>query len=1844
MASTSNDDVIIVGSLSDKELRESIDALVDYVGDKTTVMAGKFDVAMEKMKSAMKDFAITQKVSVDLIQEAWKEMSSSFDAMVSATRSATSSTKSAGGSTTGGFRYDDNTVGQLEEIIAQETKRRKEMELGSDELREQNRLIDEQKKKLREETSSASTIAAREAKKNLQEAFSMPARELSDAEKKLQRLKAIAASYQSSGVLDPTQWNRLNNQIQITQEKIDRLRRKNPASMKDVLGMDENSVEAITRKMQALKSVQIDPNNSMQVRTLGNEYQRLSRLQAEMLGKNIQLTHSNNYLAQSFGYIRNRIVYALTLGALTSFTKQIYEIRGQYELLERSLGILIDNMRRGSEIFNELNEMAMKSPFTLVELATGAKQLMAYNFAEDEVVETTRRLADISAALGVPMERLVYNLGQIRAQTVLNARDARDFANAGLAIVPMLADLYTKQKKFGDEIVTTSKVYDMMSKKMVSYADVMKVITSITDEGGKFYNFQAKQAETMKVQINNLTLAWNNMLNEIGTQHQSLLTAPLRGLKLLFENWKSISKVIKDVMILYGMFKVSNIYVAIATTASFTKGVKQLGAAVKAATMDWKMLSAAVYANPLGAIAGVLASAAAAYLLFSDNVSKATDYSTRFGESGGKVVRDVESLYTALESVDQESSTYKKILNELNLILGDFNLKQIQESDNIAEVIKMREKNIQLIKEEIIERNHLNAIEQGKNEYEDAVKNAKDRLRSNLSNAITENFFGIGTINDEIVKNAPALTTIISDIVESNIELVANKTGKEYEQGIDKIFAIIQDRLKNNKALGLSDDVIDSAWLENKFLRFSNSNIIRNIIDDLKEAKEANDAYNESVNENYEAEKKAAEQGATFNDRVEQTSDSLLKAANDTDKFYNKINELIKDYSGQNIIDFLVRVNAQVPAWMANMSGTELARLASRFGALATEAKKAGLAGVNVNGKYFTTEELFERSAQYASATKQKAANEEARKSTTITREASEALKEYKGAIEAVRVAKNRVKQGSADQALVTEKEAEAQAKYNDALKKGVSLEELRSAKEGKNKNKHGGSKKDYLGEALQKEVETISNIQKRYKEYRKEGVSAQEAITRATQEYSKTLANTNTTLSKYGIKTTKTNTDLATMDLRDLRTYYQSLLEMAQKAGNAKGIEVLEKAIAGLNVEITKIDYKKITEGLNNELSKLKEEYDLSLELDANPELGDTFANLFGIDKDALSSDVYDLMQAMQNAVDKAVSSADATAKPFNLLGDDIEKWAKENGQDVESDLVKNLSGAQKQAREIIKKYLSDIDQQTKDLEYKLADTNGKIAIEEQKLALLQTQLAKATTEEKRKLLELQIRDQQKAIEKLKEEVLQELPAYKKLFGGIADHSAYMTRILAANYKKILDNATRDENGGFVITENGKSVPLSEQTYYKEVKRVEDELRKSQTVIHKLKEAFSKGEDGVIDYTQGIAYLGEELQKLSELVNAIGDITKALGLDEGSQEVVNDVAETLSGLGQTAAGYAKLQSGDIIGGATDMIKGTWKAISTWLDNSDKKITRDIKNSEKAVRDLELAYKDLEFAVKNSLGAQEIAARRSEMANKQLQLSEKERQLELEKSRKKKNQDEDAIASLESEITDLRNEIKEMSSDVANMLLGNDIKSAAEDFVSTWVSAWRQGENTMDALNEKFDGMIDNMIAKSLASKVVAQRLKPIYDIIDTISGTETDEEMKIKLQEMKNFIGNGSFAQDIDTFLTELYGYLGIGAGSGSSKTLSALQQGIQGITEDTAGALEAYMNIVAQRMFEHGAILTEIRDTIQSFDIDVQLGIQSQMLLQLQSSYQVHQAIQRMIEGALNPSGRAFMVELYS
>ena len=1292
-----NDDVLIVGSLKDEELRKSIDNLVDYVGNKTNEMAMNFNDGLDKMKLAMKDFAITQKVSVDLMKEAWREMSSSFDAMVAAQSGAT-----GGGSGSGKPAYEDDTIGALKQEIAALQKERDELKLNSDELREQNRIIDERQRKLKEQTTNLATL-------RLDRTMRMPSNDLEAATKKLRALEIMQRRYKDSTELSEKQQKRLADAIDSTKKAIDRLTSAKPKTLKEVIGMDESTVDAVARKMRALRTVTVNPNNKNEIRALGNEYQRLSRLQADLLGKGIQLTHSNNYLAQSFGYIRNRIVYALTLGAITNFTKQIYEVRGQYELLERSLGILIDDMRKGSEMFNELNQMALKSPFTLMELATGAKQLLAYNFAEEEVVDTTRRLADISAALGVPMERLVYNLGQIKAQTALTARDARDFANAGLAIVPMLAQMYTEEKRFGDEIVTTAQVFDMMSKKMVTYGDVIKVINKVTNEGGKFYDFQAKQAETLRVKMANLTLAWNNMLNEIGSENQKALTLPVTALKTLFENWSKVYEIVRDVAIMYGIYRARAILVAAVNgtliTQGVIKGMFQLGRAVAFVANSWKILSAAVASNPIGAIATVITATAAAYGFLKDNTEEAAEYQERFGKAGAKVVQDTESLFDSLTGISRESSNYKKVLGELNSILEEYGIETVKETDGMDVLNEKRRVAISLIKEETLERKHLNDVQQGRDEYASTVEDARNKMRSQLKEAVT-GMYGFVSENQELRQNASAIANIISDVVEQNITLIAGKTGEEYEQGVHKIYDTIQQRMRD---IGISESTISKQWLDDTL--FLKNDIVGDFIGKIKDAKEAQDQYIESIDKAYEAEKKATEGGADFNDRVEQTQTQLMKAANDTDNFYKKIDKLIKDYSGLNIIDFLVKVKTEVPAWMSQKGLTELTQLSARFTALATQAKKAGRESLNVNGKDFSVQQLFERAAQYAQAAQNKQADIESRKSTTITREASEALKEYKSALEAVNVAKNRQKQGTADQALVTEKETEAQKAYNKALEKGVSLDELRKAKD----KGRSSSKKDPLGDALEKEIQLVSDMQKLYKEYQKAGVDADKARIASAKEYEKTLQSTNAKLQRYGIKGL-TGDKLATMDARDLREYYLGLRDIANLKGNTKGVEALEKAIRSLNIEITKVDYKKFTDSLNNDLAKVKDEYELAVEFDANPELGDIFADMMGIDTEELQK----LPRSYKQVVDRLqtiINNAFATNnidKQFDLVSmldkGDFETWVKEQGQSLDGAFAKALNNIREHANKIRLDEAKETTQSWSNLVEKYGDLQAKL------------------------------------------------------------------------------------------------------------------------------------------------------------------------------------------------------------------------------------------------------------------------------------------------------------------------------------------------------------------------------------------------------------------------------------------------------------------------------------------------------------------------------------------------------
>ena len=109
------------------------------------------------------------------------------------------------------------------------------------------------------------------------------------------------------------------------------------------------------------------------------------------------------------------------------------------------------------------------------------------------------------------------------------------------------------------KVVTTSEVYDMLTKKMVPYSDVMKVINGLTDKGGMFFDYQAKQAETLKGQLSNLVDAWNIMLNQIGQSNEGIMKGSISGLRELFTNWRTIESTIVGVVVAYGLYKAAQI-------------------------------------------------------------------------------------------------------------------------------------------------------------------------------------------------------------------------------------------------------------------------------------------------------------------------------------------------------------------------------------------------------------------------------------------------------------------------------------------------------------------------------------------------------------------------------------------------------------------------------------------------------------------------------------------------------------------------------------------------------------------------------------------------------------------------------------------------------------------------------------------------------------------------------------------------------------------------------------------------------------------------------------------------------------------------------------------------------------------------------------------------------------------------------------------------------------------------------------------------------------------------------------------------------------------------------------
>jgi len=1221
-----------------------------------------------------------------------------------------------------------NTIATLREEIAVLKAERESMEQNTSALKTQNNIIAEKEQLLKRELMSEKQLTeeikkqeealerrkAKDLKKqqssfkfDFDKASHMSENDLARAEIKLKSMIKAISEMRNSKLFNDVELNKAQEKIDRLKKTIADLRSQKPMTLKDVLGMDESSLDAIAKKMAALKKVTVDPQNTAQVKQLGDEYQRLKRLQAELMGQNIQMTHSNNYLAQSFGYIRNRLVYALTLGAITSFTKQVYEIRGQYELLERSLGVLVNSFERGSQIFQELNQMAIESPFTLMELAGAAKQLTAYNFAANEVVDTTRRLADISAALGVPMERLTYNLGQIRAQTVLTARDARDFANAGLPIVASLAEHFTELE---GKVVTTGDVYDRMSKKMVSYSDVMSVLNKMTDEGGKFFEFQAKQAETLRVQMANLNLAWNNMLNDIGKSNQGLLTLPISGLKALLQNWQTIDRVLKSMLYTFIGWKALQMVAirqqwAWATATGAT--AKQMGFLANSAKGLFASMKA-LFLNPwtwvfVGIMAVVdlvrqtNAAREAMHELnqeIRDNANEASESMLNYlNNKGNQSTRQLaqqnkltaeqgERAWESLKGqIEQSAISANGLISEL-LTIDDIN-ERVRVGFDYAERIQKAQAALQDLKDDSIEVNTdvgwFGMLGEGLvsdlKDYADYIEKYSEIARNSqmAGDVASEWMHQVGVVKgarqeflEELDDTAESINNFIrayniTDPLQINeiLERVRSQIkakNPEIKGEAAKIFDISLDQ----KMSELTNGAVDrNASLWNMFmerLKHNSSSAFQDINDDWIKNNEA----------------LSSEQQAAVDANLQYFKDSMPYA-------YQAVSEMVADASK-------LKIHIGIAFNVQQLSDFQK-EVKQRIGSGAGVLDFGGGAFLPTNNDNLSS---WVKTQQQA------------------IKSLGEENKKY--ALDDTQWSKEKI----------ADNDREIQQRKNLLDLFHQQYAEEKTIRKGANRK--GGNRKpeDVVAEALKQELQLIREMQSNYDKLRKSGVSNMDAIDIASKGYEATIIRINKVLTKFGID----KFNAANFAGKDVRSLLQSLEEQRQAllaSGKVKtsSLQALDVEIQKLTVDAKTYDMKKVTDGLNSELGKIKDEYELAIELDANPELGDMFADMFGIDTDSLPhtfGEAYDRavtiarrkLEELRKSMNGTFDIDGFDLMKTNLKGDENGLW---NGIDIKSEPLKELIKWQDTWRKMFKQNMVETEKMLDDYVKKYGNYSDKVA-----------------------------------------------------------------------------------------------------------------------------------------------------------------------------------------------------------------------------------------------------------------------------------------------------------------------------------------------------------------------------------------------------------------------------------------------------------------------------------------------------------------------------------------------------
>lgn len=287
---------------------------------------------------------------------------------------------------------------------------------------------------------------------------------------------------------------------------------------------------------------------------LANARERSANAARRHMTATLNMNGAMNSQLSIVGQLRNEFLGLYSIYAAQNFLRAVVDIGGELENQKIAMASILQDEGKATTIFNQIKKLAVASPFGIMDLNQYAKQLSAYSIPYNELYDTMKRLADISAGVGVDMGRIILAYGQIKAAKFLKGTELRQLTEANIPMVDKLAERFSKLE---GRIVSAGEVLDMISKKKVTFEDVKDVLWELTDDGGMFNNMQEVLSESVKSKWKNLADAIDIMLGDIAESMGSTLKWTAESLTTLAQNWKEVVPAIEAAVGAFGVYKVA---------------------------------------------------------------------------------------------------------------------------------------------------------------------------------------------------------------------------------------------------------------------------------------------------------------------------------------------------------------------------------------------------------------------------------------------------------------------------------------------------------------------------------------------------------------------------------------------------------------------------------------------------------------------------------------------------------------------------------------------------------------------------------------------------------------------------------------------------------------------------------------------------------------------------------------------------------------------------------------------------------------------------------------------------------------------------------------------------------------------------------------------------------------------------------------------------------------------------------------------------------------------------------------------------------------------------------------